>query len=188
MSNIKEVSNLVEVKTPNEVFSYGIDCIKESKFSFNMDQYYRTTRRTHDTVFDSRTPSCVRNPCGTSACIAGDMAYSIDPSRKDTAPRVVYLWVMNGSRYADSDQWGGIWYSLESVFHEPALYGVSELEDITKDRAVRLLRELSQLSDWDLVHHYIQYKIDSHYGESNTIKLNERTEEIVSNFCYLEHD
>ena len=137
------------IKTPNEVFTFAAKCVTESVFGFNMKEYYSS---------GAIYPSRVDNPCGTSACIAGDMAYNIEPTSNLRPVSVVRSWVSGGTcKYYESQN---IRYvrdailSLDLVFDSPRVYGKCKLGDITKDEALRLLNKLAGLDKWEevLVH------------------------------------
>ena len=79
------------IKTPNEVFTFAAKCVTESKLGFDMVECYSCKLGSY---YCTTAPSDVNNPCGTSACIAGDMAYNIDPKSKLHAVNIVQAWAL----------------------------------------------------------------------------------------------
>ena len=141
---MEQVSSL---KTPNEVFTFAAKCITISEFDFDMVEYYSTS---------SVAPSSVDNPCGTSACIAGDMAYNLDPLSDLSPISIVHSWIVGGQHdyplFSDSQVAED---ALDMVFANPYVYRKKELRYITKDVAIAVLNKLSEFDNWKDVLQYL---------------------------------
>ena len=128
-------------KTPNEVFTFAAKCVTESVFGFNMKEYYSS---------GAIYPSRVDNPCGTSACIAGDMAYNLDPNSLVHAASIVQTWAVGSTYYHTLTKSGQDAYdSLDHVFENPYIYGTENLADIEKGDAIALLNRLAKYETWE---------------------------------------
>ena len=144
------------VKTPNVVFTFAIKCLKESELGFDMIEYYSSGLE----GFYSRSPSDVDHPCGTNACIAGAMAYSIDSESKLQAIAIVQTWALGVTanhitRIVGRREFHYACDVFEEVFNNPHTYGVRRLKDVTKDLAITRLRKLSKFDDWESVAVYL---------------------------------
>ena len=135
------------IKTPNEVFTFAAKCVTESELGFDMAQYYSTV---------AMCPSRVNNPCGTNACIAGDMAYNIDPTSNLRPVSIVRSWVSEGTDLCYVPQHSRhVCDALDLVFDSPRVYGEQTLEGVTKDAALKLLSKLAKFDTWENVLNYL---------------------------------
>ena len=77
------------LKSPNEVLQHFIDALnKETELLFAMDDWYYNPVSGTDTK-----PSEVKNVCGTSACLAGTVAFQLEPKSKVKCTTVIMKWV-----------------------------------------------------------------------------------------------
>jgi hypothetical protein len=124
------------MKTPNEVLTFFIESLEQEKqFEFNMYHWFQTE--------DNATsePFKVENTCGTSACIAGTVAYRLNPKSKAHCENTIEQWVgLPESDYTDEEDYAE--NALGAIFTSAILYGEVELIDITKEQALILLNRL----------------------------------------------
>ena len=134
------------LKSPNEVLQHFIDALnKETQLKFDMDNWYSNPEAGGAMI----SPHKVTNVCGTSACIAGTVAFQLDPKSTLSASTTVLKWV--GVKL--SDPWGSLNVfasdeevacdeSLDRLFTVAAVYDSMYLEDVTKEDAIKTLSSL----------------------------------------------
>ena len=137
-----------KMRQPQEVFTYFIKCLKEeAELQFDMGGWYIHPEGVPSGLnrpIRVASPISVTNVCGTSACIAGTVAYRLDPSGEIDADDIVKHWV--GDAEAD---YGDMEDSLDYIFNEASLYGERELPEVTKDAVLTLLEHLSDFETWE---------------------------------------
>ena len=132
------MSNIL--KSPNEVLTHFIAALNaETAMQFVMDEWYTTH------VGTKNRPADVENVCGTSACLAGTVAFQLDPKSMKTASAVVRHWAGVPSWWeARTEEEIACAGSFDSLFMEYELYGESydDLAEVSKDDVLRVLAEL----------------------------------------------
>tara|TARA_R110000851_G_scaffold283956_1_gene437538 strand:+ start:190 stop:660 length:471 start_codon:yes stop_codon:yes gene_type:complete len=133
------MSNIL--KSPNEVLTHFIAALNvETAMQFAMDEWYTT----HG--FTESKPADVENVCGTSACLAGTVAFQLDPKSEETASALVRQWAgVTEARYnARTEEEIACAGSFASLFTDYELYGESydDLAEVSKDDVLRVLAEL----------------------------------------------
>lgn len=138
------------MKTVSEALNFFADVVEaEQELSFNMRNWFETAEDSFGRC------SQVVNVCGTSACIAGTVAFHLDPTGGNVACDVVerYLGIPIGERYAQvpGGEFAHILNATHAIWHEEVLYGVEEGEPskITKEIAVTKLREWAKFESWE---------------------------------------
>ena len=131
------MSNIL--KSPNEVLTHFIAALNaETAMQFAMDEWYTIQGRG-----ESR-PADVENVCGTSACLAGTVAFQLDPKSEEYASAMVSQWAgvprycsaRNSEEHACAD-------SFDSLFTYYSLYGdYDDLAEVSKDDVLRVLAKL----------------------------------------------
>ena len=141
------------LKSPNEVLQYSIDALnKETQLKFDMDNWYFDSKLMGGAML---SPHKVTNVCGTSACIAGTVAFQLDPKSTLSASTTVLKWA--GVKL--SDPWGSLNVfasdeevacdeSLDRLFTVAAVYDSMYLEDVTKEDAIKTLSSLVSETTW----------------------------------------
>jgi hypothetical protein len=144
------------MKTPNEVLSYFIESLEqEQQFEFSMYNWFETE------VEVLVTPYEVKNVCGTSACIAGTVAYRLNPKSKEHCEDTIEKWIrLPKDIEDDTDEDDFVRSSLDAIFISAILYGEKGLTEITKEQALTLLNRLLSESHetWESLYESI-YKI-----------------------------
>ena len=133
------------MKTPNEVLSYFIESLEQEKqFEFIMKHWFQTED------YAIVTPYEVENVCGTSACIAGTVAYRLNPKSMLDCEETIQKWV--GDSY--SIEHDCVEAALDAIFNDAYLYGETYLEDVTKEQALTVLNKLLKESHdtWKSLH------------------------------------
>lgn len=126
------------MKTTKEALTFFADTLEnEKEFNFNMSDWYRIPY----TLAGPACPSRVSNPCGTAACLAGTVAYRIDPTSTQNPAEVCAEWVL-GFNMTD---WYLIDKTLTYIFTRGFVYGKEDLYDITKETVINSLRSLAAL-------------------------------------------
>ena len=155
-----------KMRQPQEVFEFFIKCLKEEvELQFDMSRWYVHPNlvKNYNKPLRVDSPSSVTNVCGTSACIAGTVAYRLDPSSEVNADKVVKHWVGNvGADYGEMED------ALDYIFNEARLYGAESLEEVTKDDVLTLLEELHGFETWDEVNIEVEIILDNpnHFWEN----------------------
>jgi hypothetical protein len=124
------------MKTPNEVLAYFIESLEqEQQFEFNMYKWFQTECDSPSVPYE------VENVCGTSACIAGTVAYRLNPKSRVSCEQTIQQWI--GLSVSDwSAEQSEAECALDAIFTSAILYGEVELIDITKEQAITLLNKL----------------------------------------------
>ena len=148
------------MKTPNEVLSYFIESLEQEKqFEFNMSQWFQTKDDNLEELYVA--PYEVENVCGTSACIAGTVAYRLNPKSKVSCEFTIQKWIgLHEDLRDDTYEHDCVEAALDAIFNDAYLYGETYLEDVTKEQALTLLNKLLKESHdtWKSLHDSI-YKI-----------------------------
>jgi hypothetical protein len=86
----------------------------------------------------------VKNVCGTSACIAGTVAFRLAPKSTESCTAIILgdIGVRIDSEWSGEEQ--VVDCVLEAIFTSAALYGVEEgwLDLVTQDMVLKVLRKL----------------------------------------------
>tara|TARA_R110002020_G_scaffold286921_1_gene502372 strand:+ start:190 stop:618 length:429 start_codon:yes stop_codon:yes gene_type:complete len=135
------------LKQPKEVIRHFLKCLKEEKeLKFDMDYWF------HVGDTDPYYPCDVKNVCGTSACLAGTVAYRLDPSAEQEPEKIVRNWVGLGGLYVDfGDEKKHCHNTLHYLFREPEIYREKYLCNVTKEQVIDLLEDLADLDTWEQV-------------------------------------
>ena len=141
------------MKTPNEVLSYFIESLEqEQQFEFSMKHWFQ------DEDYATVTPYEVENTCGTSACIAGTVAYRLNPKSTESCFRVIERWVgisvLSEPTSWVTDEHNYVESVLDGIFTDAYLYGEEYLADVTKEQALTVLNKLLKESHdtWESLH------------------------------------
>ncbi len=141
------------IKQPNEVLSYFIESLEQEKqFEFNMNHWFQTED------FSLSEPYAVENTCGTSACIAGTVAYRLNPKSDISCQTLIEQWIgCPEDEYTYTDEHDYVESVLDDIFSSALLYGEVELIDITKEQALTLLNRLLNKSHetWESLYNSI---------------------------------
>ncbi len=133
------------LKSPQFVLKHFIDAIEaEKEFIFDMNNWYRNPNQGAETK-----PFEIPNTCGTSACIAGTVAYRLDPKSKVSASTMIMEWV----GLDVEDVWGSLKDDasyedtscdscLDKIFTSAYLYDSYDLADVEKDEVLSVLKGL----------------------------------------------
>ena len=152
------------LKSPNEVLSSFITAVSEEKeLEFAMKHWLRSADGTNEA-----RPYEIPNVCGTSACIAGTVAYRMDPKSDETCEVMVFQDVG-----LDLDDWGSphdsasleehkAYRSLSCIFSSSALYGRDNLSDISKEDVLMVLAQLVEgnYSSWESLNDELSRRVD----------------------------
>ena len=135
-----------KMKQPQEVILKFIKAIEEEKeLMFNMGSFYSDTHSYNYTnSYNYTKPILVdrENICGTSACIAGTVAYRLAPDSTEHAEDIIV-------------DWAGLWDNkeaincLDTIFTVPDLYGEMWLEDVTQEQVLSVLHKLLVHTNWN---------------------------------------
>ena len=152
-------------KLPNEVFNFAVDSLVNSSFGFDIGTYYADSDGNYTSPME--IGSDLIEDCGTTACIAGDMAYNLLPESAHDAYDIVIGWargqvlgdvtsqppqgVTPGSRFVADD----MKYSLDLVFLDTNIFRLKKGETVTKEMAIKLLQVLATFKDWSSVRNHL---------------------------------
>ena len=129
------------MKQPQEVILKFIKAIEEEKeLIFNMENFYET-----QDGWSYTRPNLRENICGTSACIAGTLAYRLAPDSNEHAEQIIQKWA------GISDNKKAI-NCLDAIFTVPDVYGETWLEDVTLEQALYVLNKLLVHTNWHDLH------------------------------------
>jgi len=138
------------MKTPNEVLSYFIESLEqEQQFEFSMKHWFQTED------YAIVTPYEVENTCGTSACIAGTVAYRLNPKSTESCELTIEKWIGFPEYRLDyTDEQDYAESVLDGIFTSVYLYGEEYLADISKEQALTVLNKLLKESHdtWKSLH------------------------------------
>ena len=154
------------LKSPNEVLSSFITAVSEEKeLEFAMKHWLRSADGTNEA-----RPYEIPNVCGTSACIAGTVAYRMDPKSDETCEVMIFQDV----GLTLNDDWGELHVSapleehkahrsLGRIFSSQALYGRIYLSDISKEDVLMVLAQLVEgnYSSWESLNNELSRRIDT---------------------------
>lgn len=160
----QEPNTPMEVRSPHEVFTYAIQCQENSKFIFDMSEWY-SGEATYS-LFDSVTPFSItpENICGTSACMGGDMAWNLEPN-SDLDPLTIVLHWARGALTPNDDKHDEMHDSLYLLFTDVQIFGTDDYHTVTREQAIALLKELSCLDSWSSVLEYLTELSFAYYPE-----------------------
>ena len=154
------------LKLPNEVFNYAVDSLVNSSFGFDIGSYYADTTGSYTSP--QEIEGDLATVCGTTACIAGEMAYNLIPESAHDAYGIVIGWARgkgldNVTSYLPSITTPGLEpgaddmiSSLDLVFLDTRIFRLKGGEEVTKEMAIKLLQELATFKDWTSVYIHLQ--------------------------------
>lgn len=135
------------MKSVNEALTFFADTLEaEQELQFDMSSWYRNTHFYDQPTSKSGSPvftqpkKVANNVCGTAACLAGTVAYRLDPNSSQPCTDIVIDWV--GDEYYVS-------LALEELFKSPKVYGARAMHYATKDAVIMKLRELAIYGSWE---------------------------------------
>lgn len=133
------------MRSVKESLTFFADKVEqEQQLEFSMCNWY-TINLENGYPQNEGKPSEVPNVCGTSACIAGTVAFALDPKSKNYAEHTCLQWVG-----CTEDTWlCPTRRCLDRIFTNPEVYGHEHLEDISKQEVIDALREWAQCSSWE---------------------------------------
>lgn len=160
------------LKSPNTVLQSFITAVEEEKeLSFAMSHWFETP--TGEGEFPEPTePNNIANVCGTSACIAGTVAYRMDPNSNVHCETMILEDV--GIPLIDSDFLGSTVrddatpeereanHSLGHIFSDSWVYGKEWLADVTKEDVLVVLKQLveSNYSTWTALNEELSSRVE----------------------------
>jgi len=132
------------MRSVKESLTFFADKVEqEQQLAFNMANWY-TINIGQEYQQNEGKPSDVLNVCGTSACIAGTVAFALDPKSKSCANITCTKWVG-----VNQDTWScPAARCLDNIFTTAEVYGHEHLEDISKQEVIDALREWACCSSW----------------------------------------
>ena len=133
------------MRSVKESLTFFADKVEqEQQLAFNMANWY-TINMGQDYQQNEGKPSEVSNVCGTSACIAGTVAFALDPKSKNYAEYTCLQWVG-----CVENTWPCPTRTcLDRIFTNVDVYGHEHLEDISKQEVIDALREWAQCPSWE---------------------------------------
>lgn len=159
------------LKSHNTVLQSFIIAVEEEKeLAFDMRSWFKIDGINEDTPFE------IPNVCGTSACIAGTVAYRMDPNSnvhcetmilEDVGIPVAYNTIGIGGiiRGDASPEEHEANHSLGYIFFDSLVYGKDSLADVTKDDVLVVLKQLvaSNYSTWTDLHEELSSRVEEIY-------------------------
>ena len=152
------------LKSPNEVLSSFITAVSEEKeLEFAMNNWLRSAEGESEA-----RPYEIPNVCGTSACIAGTVAYRMDPKSKETCEVMIFQDVgltdlnsWDGPRNSAPTEEHKAYRSLSRIFSSAELYGRDILSDISKEDVLIVLAQLVEgnYSSWESLNDELSRRI-----------------------------
>ena len=155
------------LKSPTAVFNHFITALKEEKeLKFNMNYWFHIPDN-----YTPMNPKGVTNVCGTSACIAGTVAFRLDPQSTESAVVSVMAWV----GLKTDDKWGGLAptssteemecdRALDILFTNAFVYicGDDDLDTVTKEQVITFLTGLVKEGHhtWESVRQSIESTVE----------------------------
>ena len=154
------------LKAPTPVLQSFITAITEEKeLSFSMAHWFN-----REGISENK-PKDVKNVGGTSACIAGTVAFRMDPKSTDSCTAMIMrdigVRVSNGWGHLSNDATLGeqaVEEALDRIFTNSNLYGVPDgnLDEVTQDMVLEVLGKLveSNFSTWEELDAELEAKCD----------------------------
>lgn len=137
------------IRKPLEVLTFFKKCLVEEKeLGFNMGVWYSVDREGMENPYSSTAPLTISNPCGTSACLAGTVAFRVDSISRKHPTDVCYDYVMGCNDWRKKLPYYGtndvthMRSSLSRLFTSAGLYHKDRLVKITKADVIDLLSSL----------------------------------------------